>query len=73
VYYRLATGLVAGGAVAGVVIAILSGTEAGDRFLRSVSIENGLLASLGEYGYYLMGVLFFAALAFILYRVALKK
>ncbi|MBK8712706.1 MAG: OPT/YSL family transporter [Niastella sp.] len=68
-----ATGLVAGGAVAGVVIAILSGTEAGDRFLRSVSIENGLLASLGEYGYYLMGVLFFAALAFILYRVALKK
>lgn len=68
-----ATGLVAGGAVAGVVIAILSGTEAGDRFLRSVSIEKGLLASLGEYSYYLMGVLFFAALAFILYRVALKK
>lgn len=68
-----ATGLVAGGAVAGVVIAILSGTDAGDRFLRSVSMEHGLVASLGEYGYYFTGVLFFAALAFILYRVAFKK
>jgi uncharacterized oligopeptide transporter (OPT) family protein len=32
-----ATGLVAGGAVAGVIIAFVSGSEGGDRFLKSIS------------------------------------
>ena len=68
-----ATGLVAGGAVAGVIIAFVSGSYGGQKFLNAVSTEHGLTNSLGENGYYLLGVLFFAAMSFILYRVATQK
>ena len=68
-----ATGLVAGGAVAGVVIAFVSGSDGGDKFLRTISMEGGLTSSLGEHGYFLMGVLFFAAMGWVLYKTALKK
>jgi len=68
-----ATGLVAGGAVAGVIIAFVSGSEGGDRFLKSISMEAGLEHGLSQSGYYLLGVAFFAAMGWILYKTALKK
>lgn len=68
-----ATGLVAGGAVAGVIIAFISGSAGGNRFLENVSMEHGLVNALTEGGYFLLGVLFFALMAFILYRVASNK
>jgi uncharacterized oligopeptide transporter (OPT) family protein len=68
-----ATGLVAGGAIAGVLIAFLSGTDSGERFLKSINMEHGLVDALSEQGYFLLGVLFFLAMCFILYRIAIKK
>lgn len=68
-----ATGLVAGGAVAGVLAAFISGSESGNKFLNAVSMEAGLTARLGTRFYYVLAVLAFAAMGFILYRVALKK
>jgi putative OPT family oligopeptide transporter len=68
-----ATGLVAGGAVAGVIIAFIAGSEGGGRFLAAVSREEGLIHALSENGYFALGVLFFAAMAFMLYRTGLKK
>lgn len=68
-----ATGLVAGGAVAGVVIAFVSGSASGERFLKAVSAEGLLESNLGIGGYYLLGVAFFAAMGWILYKTALKK
>lgn len=68
-----ATGLVAGGAVAGVVIAFITGTSGGEKFLQNISMEHGLVSSLSENGYFLLGTLFFALMGFILYRVAMKK
>lgn len=67
-----ATGLVAGGAVAGVVIAFMTGTAGGEKFLKSISLEHGLLGALNENGYFLLGTLFFALMGLILYRVAVK-
>lgn len=68
-----ATGLVAGGAVAGVVIAFIAGSDAGNKFLTAVSQEHALISSLGENGYFLLGVLFFALMGWILYKNAMKK
>lgn len=68
-----ATGLVAGGAVAGVVIAFLSGTAGGEKFLNAVNLEHGLTGSMGNAGYYLLGLVFFIAMGFILYKTALQK
>ena len=68
-----ATGLVAGGAVAGVIIAILSGFDGPAAVLKSVNAEHGLSSALGEGGYYLLGTLAFATMAFVLYRVGRAK
>lgn len=68
-----ATGLVAGGAVSGVLIAFIAGSSWGKKFLDSVSFEKGIEHLLGENGYYILGIIFFAAMAFMLYKVALKK
>ncbi len=68
-----ATGLVAGGALAGVLIAFLSGTDGGERFLNAINAEHGLVEALNEGGYFALGVLFFLAMCFILYRIAIKK
>lgn len=64
-----ATGLVAGGAVAGVLIAFLAGSDSGASFLSTVNLEPSLEHALGIGGYYLLGVLFFAAMAFMLYKI----
>ena len=68
-----ATGLVAGGAVAGVVIAFITGTSGGEKFLQNISMEHGLVSALSENGYFLLGTLFFALMGFVLYRVSMKK
>lgn len=68
-----ATGLVAGGAVAGVLIAFVSGTAGGESFLAKVNQEEGLVNVLGHNGYFVLGVLFFALMGWILYRNANKK
>lgn len=68
-----ATGLVAGGAVAGVIIAFVSGSDSGDRFLKNISMEEKLTTAMGINPYYLLGVLFFALMGWILYRTAMKK
>ncbi|MEJ0102915.1 MAG: OPT/YSL family transporter [Bacteroidota bacterium] len=68
-----ATGLVAGGAVAGVIIAFVSGSSGGESFLNSVNMEHVLSGIFGEKGYFLLGVLFFLVMSVILYRVALGK
>ncbi|MFM7838878.1 MAG: OPT/YSL family transporter, partial [Chitinophagaceae bacterium] len=67
-----ATGLVAGGAVAGVLVAFIAGTDSGERWLSYLSQEETLLNKLGEPGYFLLGVAFFALLGGLLYRSARK-
>jgi uncharacterized oligopeptide transporter (OPT) family protein len=68
-----ATGLVAGGALAGVIVAFLSASESVNAGLQKMSVEHGLKESFGEYGYFFLGVVFFALMGFILYRVGLQK
>ncbi|NCI47570.1 OPT family oligopeptide transporter [Sediminibacterium soli] len=68
-----ATGLVAGGAVAGVVIAFLAGSSGGEKFLSAVNQEHGLVSVLSQGGYFVLGTIFFALMGLILYRVAVKK
>jgi len=68
-----ATGLVAGGAVAGVVIAFIVGSDSGEKLMQKISMEESLTSGMGSNMYYLLGVLFFAAMGWILYRTAMKK
>ena len=68
-----ATGLVAGGALAGVIVAILSVNDKVNAGLEKVSAEPGLTRSLGGEGYKWLGVAFFALMGLILYRVAISK
>jgi uncharacterized oligopeptide transporter (OPT) family protein len=65
-----ATGLVAGGAIAGVVVAILSARDSWAAVLARVSLEDTLRRSLGESGYDLLGVIGFSLMGLALYRVA---
>ncbi len=67
-----ATGLVAGGAVAGVIIAILSGFDFSAVVLGKISFEHAM-SGMGTGAYYALGVLFFAIMAFVTYRVAIGK
>ena len=68
-----ATGLVAGGAIAGVIVAFLTANEGIAKALESLNLEHSLTASLGTNGYYLLGTLLFAAMGLILYRTAVQK
>jgi uncharacterized oligopeptide transporter (OPT) family protein len=65
-----ATGLVAGGAIAGVVVAILSAHEGVAKALGGISLEHGLVSALGAGGYELFGLACFALMAGILFRVS---
>ncbi|HVI46942.1 MAG TPA: OPT/YSL family transporter [Chitinophaga sp.] len=68
-----ATGLVAGGAVAGVIIAILAGFDWSASFLSAVNQRQaGILSSMGESGYYVLGCAFFVFMGWYLYRTARK-
>ncbi|SFO30840.1 putative oligopeptide transporter, OPT family [Chitinophaga sp. YR627] len=68
-----ATGLVAGGAVAGVIIAILAGFDGSASVLASINLEETLSHTLGTGGYFLLGTVAFALMGTYLYRVAVKK
>ncbi len=68
-----ATGLVAGGALAGVIVALLSVDQGVFHALEKVSALNGLTSILGEGGYMLLGTGFFAFMGWVLYRLAVKK
>jgi putative OPT family oligopeptide transporter len=68
-----ATGLVAGGALAGVLVAILSSIDSVSSSLGKVNAEHGLTNSLGGEGYKWLGVAFFALMAFTLYRIATSR
>lgn len=68
-----ATGLVAGGALAGVAVALLSVNDTIYNGLASLTLEPFLSSSLGEGGYLLLGALAFVGLAVWLGRVAMKR
>lgn len=68
-----ATGLVAGGALAGVVVAILSSIPSINSKLADINTEHGITNALGGEGYKWLGVAFFALMGYILYRVAVSK
>ncbi|NLR79448.1 OPT family oligopeptide transporter [Chitinophaga eiseniae] len=67
-----ATGLVAGGAVAGVIIAILAGFDWSAVILSKLNQQTGLTNVLGQTGYYIIGCGFFAFMGWYLYRTARK-
>ncbi len=67
-----ATGLVAGGALAGVIVALLSVNDDIFNWLASISAEHGLTDALGAEGYALLGVAFFALMGYVTYKVARK-
>ncbi len=67
-----ATGLVAGGALAGVVVALLSIPPQIYDMLQKVSCEEKLIAALGQGGYEILGVIFFVIMGAFLFRVAIK-
>ncbi|HWN71626.1 MAG TPA: oligopeptide transporter, OPT family [Haliangium sp.] len=62
-----ATGLVAGGALAGVLYAILAARW--EDVLGSVSLHKTLVASMGEGGFYILGIICFAVMGGVLYRI----
>jgi putative OPT family oligopeptide transporter len=66
-----ATGLVAGGALFGVIVAIL--TVFFESAMKGVNLEASFEHAIGKNAYFLLGVAFFAMMAFILYRVAISK
>jgi OPT family oligopeptide transporter len=68
-----ATGLVAGGALAGVLVAFLSASDNINTGLQRVNAEHGLSRMFGQNGYFFLGVLFFAFMSFVLYRIATAK
>lgn len=68
-----ATGLVAGGALMGVIFAFLRIPEKVVVFMQGLSVEGFLRTGLGEAGYYLLGVAFFAAMGYVLYRYGVSK
>lgn len=68
-----ATGLVAGGAIAGVIVAGLSVRKDVQDGLASISAEPGITQMIGENGYKLLGVAFFAAMGYMLYRIGRQK
>jgi uncharacterized oligopeptide transporter (OPT) family protein len=68
-----ATGLVAGGALAGVAVALLSVNESVYNGLTAMTLEPALSGALGEGGYMLLGALTFAGLAILLYRIGTKR
>ena len=66
-----ATGLIAGGALTGVVAAILTVTA--EPLMKRMNAEHSIVGSLGTTGYHLVGVAFFVTMCTILYRTAVKK
>lgn len=68
-----ATGLVAGGALAGVIVALLSVDETVYNALQKINAEQWLTENIGAGGYQLLGTFFFILMGWMLYRVAVKR
>jgi len=70
-----ATGLVAGGTVTGTLVAFLHWPDKPGQpsWLDPADLSGKFTALLGDSGYQILGVLFFAAMGVVLYRVARKK
>lgn len=64
-----ATGLVAGGALAGVIVALLTVNENVANSIGQFSAEHSLSEMFGTDGYNILGVIFFAIMAWVLYRI----
>ena len=67
-----ATGLVAGGALAGVIVAVLMVIPSVRNNLGKVNVEPVFTQWFGAGGYQLLGVLFFLFMGFVLYNIAGK-
>ncbi len=65
------TGLVAGGALAGVFAAVVTAKAGG--FVERMSLERSLTGSLGEGGYTLLGAGIFLAMGVMLYVIGTRK
>lgn len=65
-----ATGLIAGGALTGVLIAILAVVT--PSIIGVVNVEEGMLAMLGHDGYMIFGTMAFGIMMAILYRVSTR-
>jgi hypothetical protein len=67
-----ATGLVAGGTLLGVAVALLSISPSIEGALGKLDLSGPLLGALGRGGYDLLGVAFFVFMAVVLFRTAKK-
>jgi putative OPT family oligopeptide transporter len=65
-----ATGLVAGGALAGVLVAILSVNDGMSEAMGKLSVEKGIEHALGGAGYQLLGLACFVGMCAVLYRIS---
>ncbi|HTP52284.1 MAG TPA: OPT/YSL family transporter [Anaeromyxobacteraceae bacterium] len=69
-----ATGLVAGGALMGVIVALLQVNDSVDQFFAThLNLQPTLTRLLGSGGYQLLGVGFFALLGLLLFRTARRS
>ncbi|MAT55812.1 MAG: oligopeptide transporter, OPT family [Saprospirales bacterium] len=68
-----ATGLVAGGALAGVIVAMLIVNEPVANFLAKFNLEPWLTTTLGNTGYMLLGTAIFAFMGWVVWRVAMSE
>ena len=68
-----ATGLVAGGALAGVIVALFQASDGTAAALERVNLQGGIVAAIGENSFNILGVLCFATLAFFLIRASRMK
>ena len=70
---RISGILVAGGAIAGVIVAFLMASDSISRQLKKISLENWLTGALGENGYFLLGAVLFALMGLVLYRTGIRR
>ncbi|MBS1603321.1 MAG: OPT/YSL family transporter, partial [Bacteroidetes bacterium] len=68
-----ATGLVAGGSLMGVLFAFLSASQGAKTFLARLDAGEFLTRNLGQAGYYILGVIFFAIMGYALYRTGMSR
>ena len=68
-----ATGLVAGGALLGVLIAFLQAGDNTSKVMNQLNLEHIISDRVGAEGYALLGAVFFAFMGWVLYRIARKK
>lgn len=66
-----ATGLIAGGALTGVIVAMLAVFL--PDMMNSINLEHAFVEGIGIGGYHILGTLFFISMMFMLYRLAIKK